>query len=167
LYSNNKPTKFDKLAKLIPIIINTIQLATSIADIIMPRRTQESEIISRGGGGSGLYHNVNSRLLPDNMRRNALIGGHNDVSKETQNHGRVSTPKTEDSSGANLQGHPDVHGPYRPSNQTNNYKGMISIPAPAAHVYVRFENGDANRPIVIDTFAAQADYQNIYGVHPK
>ena len=164
LYTNGGVTQMSKIQKILPLIITGLGLLTSLSNIIMPRGSARSPMISRGGGGSNLYSNVNSNLLPDKIRRNSLLGGSNNASRETQNQGRNNLTQYPSDTQANLQGKPDTGGPYRPSDQGNNFKGIVSIPSPGAHVYVRFEQGDANRPIIIGTFAGKNDFEAIYGV---
>jgi hypothetical protein len=167
LITNEKTTDVSKLSKLIPMIMSGLSFIKDLKDVVMPRGTGSGQQSSRGGCGGSMYNSVDSSLLPSKMRRNALIGGNNPVSRETSNHGRKSPTATPNQTGSNLQGAVDTDGPYRPSNQGNNFKGMISIPAPGAHVYVRFEGGNPNRPIIMSTFAGQADYQSVAGVQPK
>ena len=167
LYTNGQPTQISKIQKILPLIIAVLGLLNSSNNITMPRGASNSPMISRGGGGSDLYNRVNSPLLPANIRKNSLLGGSNNASRETQNLGRNNLTDHPTTTQPNLQGKPDVDGPYRPSNQGNNFKGMVSIPSPGAHVFVRFEQGDANRPIIVGTFAAKNDYENIYGVEAK
>ena len=166
LYTNGGATSMSKIQKILPLIITGLGLLANLKNIIMPRSPARSPMISRGGSGSNLYSNVNSNLLPDKIRRNSFLGGSNNASRETQNQGRNNLTSYPSDTQPNLQGKPDVGGPYRPSDQGNNFKGIVSIPSPGAHVFVRFENGDANRPIITGTFAGRNDYESMYGV-PK
>ena len=50
----------------------------------------------------------------------------------------------------------------RAPDYNNAWKGIISVPGVGAHVWIRFESGDPNYPIVIGTFMAQTDYKGIY-----
>lgn len=167
LATNGSPTKISKLQKILPLIIANLGLLQTLGNIIMPRGSSRGPMISRGGGGSELYNRVNSNLLPEKTRRNSLIGASNNASRYTQNLGRANSTDYKSDTNANLQGKPDMNGPYRPSDQNNNFKGMVSIPTPGAHVYVRFEKGDPQRPIVVGTFASQNDFKNIFGVDSK
>ena len=166
LVTNGKETNMSKLTKLIPMVLAGLGFIQNLSNVVMPRGTSGGPMMSRGGGGGSLYNRVNSPLLPAKMRRNALIGGNNPVSRETTNQGRKPSFSLPNQPGANQQGSIDTKGPYRPSDQGNNFKGMISIPSPGSHVSVRFEQGNINRPIVESTFAGRSDYANIAGVHP-
>ena len=55
-------------------------------------------------------------------------------------------------------------GPMRSPDYNNDWKGMISIPGVGAHVWVTFDNGDVNYPIIVGTFAAQSDYKGIFEI---
>ena len=167
LATNGSPTNISKLQKILPLIIANLGLLQTIGNIIMPRGTTNNTMVSRGGGGGELYNHVNSSLLPEQTRRNSLIGAHNNASKYTQNQGRSNASDYKSNTEANLLGKPDMNGPYRPSDQNNNYKGVVSIPSPGAHVWVRFEQGDPNRPIVVGTFTSKNDMKNIYGSETK
>jgi len=164
LATNGSPTNISKLQKILPLIIANLGLLQTLGNIIMPRGTTNKTMISRGGGGSELYNHVNSSLLPEQVRRNSLIGAHNNASRYTQNQGTRNMSDYKSNTEANIQGRPDMNGPYRSSDQNNNYKGIVSMPAPGAHVWVRFEQGDPNRPIIIGTFTSKNDMMNIYGM---
>jgi hypothetical protein len=158
---------------------NPIQLATipSLAPIlpepkkdpfatIIPRIASMAPMLSPGGGAAASYNRPTTKLLPPEQRKESLLGGLNPVSKENRNFGKEDSDENKIQSGSNQQFKPDVTGSYRPPDHTNSFKGMVSIPSPGAQVHVRFENGNTNYPIVIDTFADQADYQNIFGISP-
>ena len=59
---------------------------------------------------------------------------------------------------------PDTTLQLRPVNHSNNWKGTISIPAVGSHVWVFFENGDAQFPIVIGYHANQEAFLKIHGI---
>lgn len=131
---------------------------------ILPRIASMFTMLSSGGGSACAYNRPNTKLLPAEQRKESLIGGNNPVSKENRNFGKEDSSINKSQSGSNQQSKPDTSGPYRPPDHANNFKGLVSIPAPGAHVHVRFEDGNPNYPIVIDTFADKADYENIFGV---
>lgn len=56
----------------------------------------------------------------------------------------------------------DPNPPFITPNQYSKAKGMISIPTPGAHVWVMFEGGDPNYPIVLGTIFGKEDYHGIY-----
>jgi len=66
----------------------------------------------------------------------------------------------------------DTFSPLSPPSQYSKAKGMMSTPTPGAHVWVMFENGDPNYPIVLGAIYGQSDYQGIHdipstGIAPK
>lgn len=134
---------------------------------VLPRITSMFSMLSPGGGAAAAYNRPTTKLLPAEQRKESLLGGNNPVSKENRNFGKEDTDKNRIQSGSNLQSKPDTSGAFRPPDHANNFKGMVSIPAPGAHVHVRFEDGNPNYPIVVDTFADQADYENIFGISPQ
>lgn len=136
--------------------------------IIMPRAPRPSgqKMISRGGGGGEIFSNIISTLLPLYMRIDCHIGGANNESRYTINRGRTPLNDPNNTKGCNVINNVGqvYRGPMRAADYNNNWKGVISIPAVGAHVWVIFENGDSNFPIIIGTFTDQNSYKNIYDV---
>lgn len=58
----------------------------------------------------------------------------------------------------------DTKPPLIPPNQFSTTKGMVSIPSPGAHVWVMFENGDPNYPIVLGNILGKGDYHGVYEI---
>ena len=120
--------------------------------IIMPRAPRPSgqKMISRGGGGGEIFSNIISTLLPLYMRINCHIGGANNESRYTINRGRIPLNDPNNTKGCNVINNVgQIHrGPMRAADYNNSWKGVISIPAVGAHVWVIFENGDSNFPII-------------------
>lgn len=133
---------------------------------IMPRapRSAGEPMISRGGGGGTLLNNIISTLLPIFMRLDAHIGGANNECRSNVNQGRQPLNDPNNTKGSNFRGCPSQahRGPMRAPDYANEWKGMISIPGVGAHVWVRFESGDTNYPIVVGSFASQANYKGVY-----
>lgn len=157
----NKDDNFDlsKILSLLPII-------KSISSIIMPPApyNQGQTVYSRGGGGGEIYNNITTNLLTSSQRQNMHVGGANNESRYSINYGRESLNNPNNTKGVNIQSNRlQLHrGPMRAPDYNNDWKGILSIPGVGAHVWVRFENGDPHYPIIIGTFAAQADYKGIY-----
>jgi hypothetical protein len=157
-----KNNNFDisKILALVPIVTSII------GGIIMPRApmSRGSTMLSRGGGGGEIYNNVTTGLLDEQQRRNSHIGGANNQSKYTTNHGRKSLNDPNNTKGSNIQTNATqiYRGPARAPDYNNDWKGIISIPGVGSHVWVRFENGDPLYPIIIGTFASRADYKGIF-----
>jgi hypothetical protein len=164
IQKNSAPTQLSAIPSLAPILPEPKK--DPFASII-PRIASMTSMLSPGGGAAASYNRPTTKLLPPEQRQESLVGGNNPVSKENRNFGKEDSEENRVQSGSNQQFKPDVTGPYRPPDHANSFKGMVSIPAPGAHVHVRFENGNTNYPIVIDTFADQADYQNIFGISPS
>lgn len=59
---------------------------------------------------------------------------------------------------------PDTTLSLRPVNHSNNWKGVVSIPAVGSHVWVFFENGDAQYPVVFGYHANQEAFLKIHGI---
>jgi hypothetical protein len=164
IYKNNNRTDISKIAALKPFNVAKLDDNENMFRTILPRIADVLCNLSAGGGGAAAYNRVNTQLLPYEQRREALIGGNNPMSKENRNFGAQDSPENCDESGSNQLSKADMGGPYRPPDHSNNFKGMVSIPAPGAHVHVRFEDGNPNMPIVMDTFVPQSDYKTMYGV---
>lgn len=158
---NNSPFDFSKISSIKPIIFPE-------SPVIMPRApiTNGASFISRGGGGGEIFNSVISKLLPTMMRKDSHLGGANNESKQTVNHGRKSLNDPNCVKGNNLIGdYGQVHrGPQRSTNYNNDWKGLMGIPGVGSHVWVRFENGDPNFPIIMGTYANQANYKGIYKI---
>lgn len=133
---------------------------------VMPRSpiTNGQKMISRGGGGGEIFNNITSRLLPTFQRKDMHIGGANNESRATINRCREPSNDPNKTKGANLIGNiSQMHrGPMRSPDYNNDYKGMISVPGVGSHVWIYFENGDLNYPIILGSFASQADYRGIF-----
>ena len=157
-----KDNKLDisKILALIPIITNIVN------GFIMPRApmSRGNTMYSRGGGGGEIYNNVTTNLLDEQQRRNSHVGGANNQSKYTINHGRKSPNDPNNTKGSNVQTDATqiYRGPARAPDYNNDWKGLISIPGVGSHVWVRFENGDPLYPIIVGTFASRADYKGIF-----
>jgi len=133
---------------------------------VMPRSpiTNGQSMISRGGGGGEIFNNITSKLLPTFQRKDMHIGGANNESRATVNRCREPSNDPNKTKGANLVGNvSQMHrGPMRSPDYNNDFKGMIAIPGVGSHVWIYFENGDLNYPIILGSFASQADYRGIY-----
>ena len=158
---NSQPVDLNEITSLQPFIK---QPSDDVFQTILPRIVSILSMLSPGGGACSAYNRSTTSLLPPEQRRECLIGGNNPISKENRNFGKKDEKSNTSQSGSNQQSKIDTTGPYRPPDHANKFKGIISIPAPGAHVHVRFEEGNPNYPIVVDTFADQADYQKIYDV---
>lgn len=158
---NNLPFDHSKIAAIKPVVFP--ESAT-----IMPRApiSNGNPFISRGGGGGELFNSVISKLLPTMMRKDCHLGGANNDCKQTVNHGRKSLNDKNCVKGNNLLNDcGQVHrGPQRSTNYNNDWKGLICTPGVGSHVWVRFENGDVNFPIIMGTYANQANYKGIYKI---
>jgi hypothetical protein len=161
---NDKPFDLKKIDALKPFVSSSIP--TNPEKPIMPRTpvTNGSPMISRGGGGGEIFNNISSKLLPTFQRKDMHIAGANNESRATVNKCRKPSNDINKTKGANLIGNvSQMHrGPMRSPNYNNNFKGSISIPGVGSHVWVYFENGDLNYPIILGTFASQADYKGIF-----
>lgn len=157
-----KDNNFDisKILALVPII------SRILGGLIMPRSPMNrgNTMYSRGGGGGEIYNNVTTNLLDEQQRRNSHVGGANNQSKYTTNHGRKSLNDPNNTKGSNVQTDATqvYRGPARAPDYNNDWKGLISIPGVGSHVWVRFENGDPLYPIIVGTFASRADYKGIF-----
>lgn len=133
---------------------------------VMPRSpiTNGKQMISRGGGGGEIFNNITSMLLPTFQRKDMHLGGANNESRATVNRCRQPSNDPNNTKGANLIGNvSQMHrGPMRSPDYNNDFKGMVSVPGVGSHVWIYFENGDLNYPIVLGSFASQADYRGIY-----
>ena len=134
---------------------------------IMPRtpKPMGETLYSRGGGGGEIFNTVTSLLLPIFMRKDSHIGGANNECRGTVNKGRTPLNDPNNTKGCNVQrsNAGQAHrGPMRAADYNNAWKGIISVPGVGAHVWIRFESGDPNYPIVIGTFMAQTDYKGVY-----
>jgi len=133
---------------------------------VMPRSpiTNGQQMISRGGGGGEIFNNITSKLLPTFQRKDMHIGGANNESRATVNRCREPSNDPNNTKGANVVGNvSQMHrGPMRAPDYNNDFKGMISIPGVGSHVWIYFENGDLNYPIILGSFASQADYKGIF-----
>jgi hypothetical protein len=157
--SKGKPFDLSKILALAPILIQLYN------GIVMPRASMTStQQYSRGGGGGEIYNNVTTKNLDKNQRANSHIGGANNESKFTVNKGRVSLNDDNMVKGNNVQqGNLQIYrGPLRAADYNNDWKGIISIPGVGSHVWVIFENGDVNYPIIVGTYAAQNDYKGVF-----
>jgi len=161
---NKKPFDLNKITALLALLKKAFT-ANSGAPI-MPRSpvTNGQTMISRGGGGGEIFNNVSSKLLPTNQRKDMHLGGANNESRATVNRCRIPSNDPNKTKGANVIG--DVsqmhRGPMRSPDYNNDFKGMVSIPGVGAHVWIYFENGDLNYPIILGSFAAKADYRGIF-----
>jgi hypothetical protein len=133
---------------------------------VMPRSpiTNGETMISRGGGGGEIFNNISSKLLPTFQRKDMHIGGANNESRATVNRCREPSNDPNNTKGANVVGNvSQMHrGPMRAPDYNNDFKGMISIPGVGSHVWIYFENGDLNYPIILGSFASKADYRGIF-----
>lgn len=158
---NNKPFDHTRISSINPIVFPQ-------TSVVMPRApiTNGAPFISRGGGGGELFNSIISGLLPTLMRKDCHIGGANNECKATVNHGRKSLNDRNCTKGNNLLNDCGqvYRGPQRSTNYNNDWKGLMCIPGVGAHVWVRFENGDANFPIVMGTYASQANYKGIHKI---
>ena len=133
---------------------------------VMPRSpiTNGETMISRGGGGGEIFNNISSKLLPTFQRKDMHIGGANNESRATVNRCREPSNDPNNTKGVNVVGNvSQMHrGPMRAPDYNNDFKGMISIPGVGSHVWIYFENGDLNYPIILGSFASKADYRGIF-----
>lgn len=158
----HNPNSFD--INKIPAIAPLLQ--TSNSNVIMPRTPMPNgtSMASRGGGGGDIFSNIVSKLLPIFQRKDSHFGGANNESKNTISNCRKPSNDPNNTKGNNFRGNVgQVHrGPIRSANYNNNWKGVVSIPGIGSHVWVIFERGDPNYPVIIGTFLAQEDYKGIY-----
>lgn len=110
-----------------------------------------------------------SGTTSNNLANNFQGNLNNFLSPTTSGTGSSTTPTTVDNSATsstkgNETEKADTMSPLSVPNQYNKVKGMLSIPAPGAHVWVMFENGDPNYPIVMGVIYGQADYQGIHDI---
>ena len=160
--------KFDinKISSLLPFIRT---LSNLVGQLIMPRAPYPNgnRPPVRGGGGAALYSNVATNLLPTNQRVDSRIKGSNNESKTQINKGRKDDNDPNNISGSNLtgkisQGH---RGPMTSIDYSNEFKGMISIPGVGSHVWINFENGDTNYPVVLGVITNSSDIGGIFQVN--
>lgn len=156
--------KFDlnKIASLLPFLQIALNL---VGKLIMPRAPYPNgnKPPVRGGGGAAIYSNVATNLLPTNQRLQSRIKGQNNESKTQTNKGRKSDNDPNKTLGNNLtntirQAH---RGPMTSVDYTNEFKGLISIPGVGSHVWVHFENGDTNYPVVVGIITNSSDVKGI------
>jgi hypothetical protein len=174
IYYTNKVFNFTRIKAIQPLIKSNNRESSAesvfVKKPIMPRAPKSSgqQMISRGGGGGEIFNAIISTLLPIFMRLDAHIGGANNESRMTCNHGRNPSNDPNNVKGCNFRGNGSQshRGPMRAPDYNNDWKGMMSIPGIGAHVWVKFEGGDPNRPIVIGTFASQENYKGIYEAKP-
>jgi hypothetical protein len=160
---------YQRIKALKPLLTsNTSSNASSFSSTpIMPRTPKPTgeTLQSRGGGGGEIFNTITSLLLPLFMRKDSHIGGANNECRGTVNKGRIPLNDPNNTKGCNTQqsNAGQAHrGPMRSADYNNSWKGIISVPGVGAHVWIRFESGDPNYPIVIGTFMAQADYKGVY-----
>jgi hypothetical protein len=161
IFHNNNRFDYNKINALKPLL-------SKKSKIIMPRapRPNGQKMISRGGGGAEIFANVISQLLPLYMRMDAHIGGANNESRYNINTGRSPLNDPNNVKGCNIIGNigQSYRGPMRAADYNNNWKGILSIPGVGSHVWVVFNNGDSNYPVIIGTFASQNDFKTVYNV---
>jgi hypothetical protein len=58
----------------------------------------------------------------------------------------------------------EINQPMYSTTHSGHIKGMISIPSFGAHVWVFFEGGDREKPVVIGTHITPEDFQNMYEI---
>jgi hypothetical protein len=158
---------YRRIGALKPILPTTSSNTAFSKTPIMPRTPKSTgqTLYSRGGGGGEIFNTITSLLLPIFMRKDSHIGGANNECRGTINKGRIPLNDPNNTKGCNIQ-QPNAgqshRGPMRAADYNNAWKGIISVPGVGAHVWVRFESGDPNYPIVIGTFMAQTDYKSVY-----
>lgn len=161
---NKKPFDLSKVTALLALLKKAITVNSGAP--VMPRSpvTNGQTMISRGGGGGEIFNNVSSKLLPTTQRKDMHLGGANNESRATVNRCRKPSNDPNNTKGANVIGNvSQMHrGPMRSPDYNNDFKGMVSIPGVGAHVWIYFENGDLNYPIILGSFAAKVDYRGIY-----
>jgi hypothetical protein len=171
---NNTPFNIKSILAILPLLSSIAPLlipaspTSNGGTVIMPRAPMPNggTMMNRGGGGGEIFNNVSTKLLPTDQRKNSHIGGANNDSRYTVNRGREPLNDKNNVKGANmtLNGGQSHRGPSRAPDYNNDWKGLISIPGVGSHVWIKFENGDTNYPIIIGTYAAQADYKGIYEI---
>lgn len=161
---NKNPFDLNKISALQSLLNKSFPVNSGAP--IMPRSpvTNGQTMISRGGGGGEIFNNISSRLLPSFQRKDMHLGGANNESRATVNRCREPSNDPNRTKGANIIGNvSQMHrGPMRSPDYNNDYKGMISIPGVGSHVWIYFENGDLNYPIILGSFASQVDYRGIF-----
>ena len=161
---NKKPFDLSKVTALLGLLKKAFTVNSGAP--VMPRSpvTNGQTMISRGGGGGEIFNNVSSKLLPTTQRKDMHLGGANNESRATVNRCRKPSNDPNNTKGANVIGNvSQMHrGPMRSPDYNNDFKGMVSIPGVGAHVWIYFENGDLNYPIILGSFAAKVDYRGIF-----
>lgn len=161
---NKNPFDLSKITALLPLLKKAFSVNSGAP--VMPRSpvTNGQAMISRGGGGGEIFNNISSKLLPTFQRKDMHLGGANNESRATVNRCREPANDPNKTKGANLIGNvSQMHrGPMRSPDYNNDFKGMVSIPGVGSHVWIYFENGDLNYPIILGSFASQADYRGIF-----
>lgn len=128
------------------------------------------------GGGSGVVYPPNfveanscnqggssSSLFGENMMDYKNYTGNNTIENSNKrNYPEKSYENPNNYRGNNTQ-IADLSLHIRPVSHSNNYKGIISIPGVGAHVWVFFENGDYNYPIIIGSHINQEGFLGVYG----
>jgi hypothetical protein len=161
---NKNPFDLNKVLALKGFLDQPIPVNTG--KTVMPRSpiTNGTPMVSRGGGGGEIFNNISSKLLPTFQRKDMHVGGANNESRATVNRCRKPSNDINNTKGANVVGSvSQMHrGPMRAPDYNNDFKGMISIPGVGSHVWIYFENGDLNYPIILGSFASKADYKGIF-----
>jgi len=160
---NSIKVKHNKNRFNINLILALLPFLSKLGTLIMPRKPNNKSP-RRGGGGGEIYNNVTTSLLPSFQRKDMHVGGANNESRYTVNKGRAPLNDPNNLKGVNMLGNGgQLHrGPMRSPDYSNDWKGLISIPGVGSHVWIRFENGDTNYPIIVGTFASQTDYKGIF-----
>lgn len=126
------------------------------SDVIMPPTFVEKSTCNQGSGG--IASQSNNKMDLQNYNGNSGMDG------QTKNNMPDETYRNpNDVRGANTL-NPDLTLQIRPMNHGNSYKGMMSIPAVGSSVWVFFENGDSQYPVVFGYHGNQAAFQGIHGI---
>lgn len=126
------------------------------SSIITPPTYVDKPTCNQGGGG--MASQSNNKQDTTNYTGNANI----------DNHAKTTFPSDSYRNPNDVRGtnnlKQDVTLQTRPFDHSNNWKGMISIPGIGAHVWIFFEDGNTQYPIVMGYHANQAAFLGVHGI---
>jgi hypothetical protein len=122
----------------------------------IPPTYVENNTCNQGSGGVAPQSNNN--MDTQNYTGNSGMDGQ---TKTTYGNDTYRNPN--DVSGRNST-IPDLTLQTRPPNHSNNWKGMISIPAVGSHVWCFFEGGDPHLPVAFGYHANQEAFLGVHGI---